>query len=222
MKRAVITIWMFFFMCLLWPITARANQTGVLMTAQGKVEVKATPSSSSETIVTYADGEAVFVVGEKNGWYAVLYQGKTGYVPKSDLRKINLGDVTEQADADNSVGKSAGDAQVPEEEDTLGIFGGQAGYQAAFWGEKESLEDAGHQAFIDALNEEFAAMEAESQILVNEVERQREEKKSATVWAVLIGVLVVGIFVTGLISSSGSKKKEEQSRMDIIDLDTED
>lgn len=245
MKRTIISIGMILFICVFWPMTVRANQTGQLMIAQGNVEVKTAASASSETIVTYADGEAVFVVGEKNGWYEVIYQDKTGYVVKSSLKKITMGDLPEQkslsvttqaTEAGNGGSifemESTGVMQAPGVEGSWESFGGQAGYQAAFWGEEISQEEAGYQLFIAALNEEMAAIEAESKILVEEVERQREEKKSGTVWAVIIGVLVVGIFATGLISASKSgkeegkqeeKKKENQEdeQLEIIDLDKE-
>ena len=61
------------------------------------------------------------------------------------------------------------------------------------------------------LDAEMAAMEAEGEMLVEEIERQRSEKKSSNVWIVIIGVLIVGIFATGIISTvkSGGKQKQE-------------
>lgn len=109
------------------------------------------------------------------------------------------------------------------------------------------VEDQGTIKLEDSeLDGEFAEMEAESKMLVEEVERQRSEEKRSRVWIVVIVVLVVGIFATGIISASKkgkdnkpkSMKKEnkeendtdeaentvqqEKDEFDIIDLDSDE
>lgn len=171
---------------MLWPLSVKAaggNMTGELMIALGEVEAKESPDNASQTVISYADGAAVFVTGMKNGWYQVMYQGIIGYVPTSKLKKLELGDLNGEiatADGEND---------------------GQAEYEETQSDAANQNTDAGNQAYVDALNEEMAAVEAENSIIIEEVERQRGEKKSSIVWAVIIGVLIVGIFVTGLIDT---------------------
>lgn len=57
------------------------------MTATQSLEVKETPDNSAGTIFTYEAGDTIYVTGEQNGWYVVLYQGKTGYLNKSASAK---------------------------------------------------------------------------------------------------------------------------------------
>ena len=64
------------------------------------------------------------------------------------------------------------------------------------------------------LDAEMAAMEAEGEMLVEEIERQRSEKKQSNIWIIVIGVLIAGIFATGIIStvkSNGNKKEEKDN-----------
>lgn len=72
------------------------------------------------------------------------------------------------------------------------------------------VEDEGTVKLEDTeLDEELAAVEAESKMLVEEVERQRSEEKRSRVWIVVIVVLVIGIFVTGIISVTKKSKGNE-------------
>lgn len=55
------------------------------MNALQKVDAKAEPNNNAETIFSYDAGDSVFVTGEtNNGWYIVYYQGNIGYIyPKT-------------------------------------------------------------------------------------------------------------------------------------------
>lgn len=85
------------------------------------------------------------------------------------------------------------------------------------------------------LDTEMAALEAENEMIVEEVERLRAEEKRSQIWKIVIGLLVVGIFVTGIISTMQSKKKKDGSgegrraasksrtdRMEVVDLDADE
>lgn len=62
------------------------EETGQLMTAVRKVEMKETPDDEADTIMTYEKGSSVFAIGESaDGWYRVIYQEKEGYVPENAL-----------------------------------------------------------------------------------------------------------------------------------------
>lgn len=64
------------------------------------------------------------------------------------------------------------------------------------------------------LDTEMAAMEAESKIFVEEIERQKTEAKRSRIWKAVIAVLVVGIFATGTITTIHESKKRKDSDED--------
>lgn len=92
-----------------------------------------------------------------------------------------------------------------------------------------NLTDAG-------LDAEMEAVEAENKMLVEEVERQRGETKRSHIWTIVIVLLVIGIFATGIISTIKSGKGTEEQNDDkageaegkaeksieVIDLDLEE
>lgn len=57
------------------------------------------------------------------------------------------------------------------------------------------------------LDEEMAEVEVEGKILVEEVERQREEQNRSRIWVVIIILLIAGVFATGIISVTKKDKK---------------
>lgn len=62
-----------------------------IMKAQDRLEAKAEPNDSAETVITYESDAPVFVTGETaDGWYRVVYQDQTGYVPHSALTEQEL------------------------------------------------------------------------------------------------------------------------------------
>ncbi len=59
------------------------------------------------------------------------------------------------------------------------------------------------------LDAEFSALEEESVMIVEEVERQRAEARRSKIWGAVIIVLVIGIFSMGVVSTRESKKAED-------------
>lgn len=86
------------------------------------------------------------------------------------------------------------------------------------------------QTYGEELDQEFKAMEEESVMIVEEVERYRAEARRSKIWGAVIILLIIGIFATGIIST-GKKDKEEantgeeklkvQKDIKVIDLDHE-
>ena len=71
-------------------------------------------------------------------------------------------------------------------------------------------EDQGTAGLVEAgLDEEMAEVEVEGKILVEEVERQREEEKRSGIWGAVIILLIVGVFVTGIISVMKKGKRNK-------------
>lgn len=95
---------------------------------------------------------------------------------------------------------------------------------------------------VEGMDKEFQEIEAEGKLVIEEVERYRAEAKRSRIWGIIIVLLVVGIFATGIISTtrmgeekkkaaestdlsngeSGEKKEKQKIGEEIIDLDQED
>ncbi|MDE7330701.1 MAG: SH3 domain-containing protein [Lachnospiraceae bacterium] len=77
------------------------------------------------------------------------------------------------------------------------------------------IEGQGTVDLVEAgLDGELAAVEAEGKMIVEEVERQRTETKRSRIWTVVIVVLIIGIFVTGIISTV-KKEKDSGAKNDV-------
>ena len=64
------------------------TQFSQFMTTLQKIDVKAEPDDKAETLFSYDAGAAVYVTGEtEDGWYIVFYQGKTGYINKDSSKE---------------------------------------------------------------------------------------------------------------------------------------
>lgn len=106
------------FMVMCCPVLARAEEQvngetaslNQFMTAQERVEAKASPDDGAETVITYETGDTIFITGETgDGWYTVLYQGTTGYIPvdvKENLEEVNLDVAALDAEMENQVAES--------------------------------------------------------------------------------------------------------------------
>lgn len=58
-----------------------ATEHSQFMTAQERVDAKEAPERNAAVIITYEPGDMVYITGKtEDGWYVVLYQGKTGYI----------------------------------------------------------------------------------------------------------------------------------------------
>lgn len=62
---------------------------------------------------------------------------------------------------------------------------------------------------LEALDDEFAVEESEGTLVVEEVERHRIQTRRSRIWGAVIVLLVLGIFVTGIVSAVRSGKKDD-------------
>lgn len=60
----------------------------------------------------------------------------------------------------------------------------------------------------EELDAEFSHLEEESVMIVEEVERQREEARRSKIWGTAIILLIMGIFGMGVVSTVKDKKTE--------------
>lgn len=101
------------------------------------------------------------------------------------------------------------------------------------------VEDQGVVGLAEAgLDEEMTAVEAENKMVIEEIERQRGEAKRSHIWMIVIVLLVIGIFATGIISTVKAGKEKEKMKakdeepedvsrkevdsIEVIDLDAEE
>lgn len=71
---------------------------------------------------------------------------------------------------------------------------------------------------ISALDKEMEAEEAMGKLIVEETERYRAEAKRSKLWGTVIVLLIVGILITGIISTIQSERARKKTE-DIWDLD---
>lgn len=97
-------------------------------------------------------------------------------------------------------------------------------------------EEEGTVGLVEAgLDEEIVAVEAENKMIIEEIERQREETRRSRMWTIVIILLIIGIFVLGIFSTINSHKEKEEKKSDtksavkkesdsieIVDLDLEE
>ena len=77
------------------PLNTRAQdalagtQFSQFMTTAQQIDAKEEPNENAKTAFTYEAGATVYVTGEtEDGWYIVIYQGKTGYININSAKGI--------------------------------------------------------------------------------------------------------------------------------------
>ena len=60
---------------------------------------------------------------------------------------------------------------------------------------------------VEALDAEMEAMQTETQIIVEAVEREQEEARRSKIWGTVIVLLVIAIFAVGIVSTVRAEKK---------------
>lgn len=75
------------------PGMAEMSGQGIVLEAEERIEMKASPEKTAETLMTFQAGDLIFAVGEaEDGWYRVIYQENEGYVEEKGLvmREIDV------------------------------------------------------------------------------------------------------------------------------------
>lgn len=174
-------------------LTSATAENSQFMRALQHIDALASPEEDAEVVFSYEADAVVFVTGEtEDGWYIVSYQGKTGYIPKS-----------------------LQDAEAAPDED-----GGEAAADMADGAEKEQGGGAAlavEPIDVDALNAEFEEQGAESEIVVEMVEKYRADTRRSRIWGVLIAALIIAIFAVGIISTVRAEKAEKAHKKEAPD-----
>lgn len=174
-------------------LTSATAENSQFMRALQHIDALASPEEDAEVVFSYEADAVAFVTGEtEDGWYIVSYQGKTGYIPKS------LQNVETAPDEDS--GEAAADVADGAEKEQ----GGGAALAV------EPID-------VDALNAEFEEQGAESEIVVEMVEKYRADTRRSRIWGVLIAALIIAIFAVGIISTVRAEKAEKAHKKEAPD-----
>ena len=95
MAKTIMVLMAMAFVMLSLPLNTRAQdalagtQFSQFMTTAQQIDAKEEPDENAGTAFTYEAGATVYVTGEtEDGWYSVLYQGKTGYININSAKGI--------------------------------------------------------------------------------------------------------------------------------------
>lgn len=92
MTKVILVLMVTLFVTAGYPISVHAQeetQLSQFMRTLQQVTAKVEPNDSSETAFTYEDGDIVYIIGEtEDGWYIVYYQGQTGYINKDKSQDV--------------------------------------------------------------------------------------------------------------------------------------
>lgn len=154
-----------------------------IINLKSDVDILVSPEDGADVLVSFKKGDPVFVTGFQNGYYVVLYQGKTGYFSTSTSRAQSLDVVIDEnsEDADGVLDT------ILEEDDTF--------------------DDAGGGDVIAELDSEFKTGAEETEYLVSEIDSTDKARRSSIIWGVIIGVLIILIFALTIVSKVLERKR---------------
>lgn len=195
--------------------------TDVTMTLQQttkEAEIKEEPDQNANTLSELPAGTGVIVYGEpQDSWSQIEYAGVSGYMESSALKPYMVGSVEELEQEFEGV-----------QEDTLQVIDEHETEQES---EQASAIDAGsdstttlQQATKDTeikvddsteeLDQEFEEVQEDMLRTIEEYEMEQKSKRTATLWGIIIAVLVIAIFAVGIVSALKKDKEEETEKME--------
>ena len=85
-----------------------------------------------------------------------------------------------------------------------------------------TVSDENQTADNDTLDQEFERIANENELLINELEYDKAQRRQKMIWGTVIAVLVVAIFAAGIISAVKKNKREKGQEEETVDADTND
>ncbi|MCM1217593.1 MAG: SH3 domain-containing protein [Lachnospiraceae bacterium] len=170
-------------------------------------EVKAAADDAAETVGEIKVSDAVIVAEDAaNGWCKVQHQSIVGYIPTKNMRFYQPG-MTEETEeeapeAEEEAQETEEQAEEVEEETE----------EQPEEAEEEAQETEVQTATVEDLTQEFNAQHEIVTMGMEEYEQVTEEKKTAGIWGIVIGVLVVAIFAVGIISALKGDKGQSDDK----------
>lgn len=158
-----------------------------IINLKSDVDILVSPEDGADVLVSFKKGDPVFVTGFQNGYYVVLYQGKTGYFSTS----TSLAQSSDVVIDENS-------------EDADGVLD-------TILEEDDTFDDAGGGDVIAELDSEFKTGAEETEYLVSEIDSTEKARRSSIIWGVIIGLLIILIFALTIVSKVLERKRTKSA-----------
>lgn len=159
-----------------------------IINLKSDVDILVSPEDGADVLVSFKKGDPVFVTGFQNGYYIVLYQGKTGYFSTA----TSLAQSSDVVIDENS-------------EDTDGVLD-------TILEEDDTFDDAGGGDVIAELDSEFKTGAEEMDYVISEIDSAEKARKSSVIWGAVIAVIIILIFALSIFGKIVERRKLEPDK----------
>lgn len=156
-----------------------------IINLKSDVDILVSPEDGADVLVSFKKGDPVFVTGFQNGYYIVLYQGKTGYFSTA----TSLAQSSDVVIDENS-------------EDADGVLD-------TILEEDDTFDDAGGGDVIAELDSEFKTGAEEMDYVISEIDSAEKARKSSVIWGAVIAVIIILIFALSIFGKIVERRKLE-------------
>ena len=159
-----------------------------IINLKSDVDILVSPEDGADVLVSFKKGDPVFVTGFQNGYYVVLYQGKTGYFSTA----TSLAQSSDVVIDENS-------------EDADGVLD-------TILEEDDTFDDAGGGDVIAELDSEFKTGAEEMDYVISEIDSAEKARKSSVIWGAVIAVIIILIFALSIFGKIVERRKLEPDK----------
>ena len=159
-----------------------------IINLKSDVDILVSPEDGADVLVSFKKGDPVFVTGFQNGYYIVLYQGKTGYFSTA----TSLAQSSDVVIDENS-------------EDADGVLD-------TILEEDDTFDDAGGGDVIAELDSEFKTGAEEMDYVISEIDSAEKARKSSVIWGAVIAVIIILIFALSIFGKIVERRKLEPDK----------
>ena len=159
-----------------------------IINLKSDVDILVSPEDGADVLVSFKKGDPVFVTGFQNGYYIVLYQGKTGYFSTA----TSLAQSSDVVIDENS-------------EDADGVLD-------TILEEDDTFDDAGGGDVIAELDSEFKTGAEEMDYVISEIDSAEKARKSSIIWGAVIAVIIILIFALSIFGKIVERRKLEPDK----------
>ena len=159
-----------------------------IINLKSDVDILVSPEDGADVLVSFKKGDPVFVTGFQNGYYIILYQGKTGYFSTA----TSLAQSSDVVIDENS-------------EDADGVLD-------TILEEDDTFDDAGGGDVIAELDSEFKTGAEEMDYVISEIDSAEKARKSSVIWGAVIAVIIILIFALSIFGKIVERRKLEPDK----------
>lgn len=159
-----------------------------IINLKSDVDILVSPEDGADVLVSFKKGDPVFVTGFQNGYYIVLYQGKTGYFSTA-----------------TSLAQSSDVVIDEHSEDADGVLD-------TILEEDDTFDDAGGGDVIAELDSEFKTGAEEMDYVISEIDSAEKARKSSVIWGAVIAVIIILIFALSIFGKIVERRKLEPDK----------